>query len=687
MTARFWTWAIITTISALVSAGFSVAGLFGPSGSDIFERYATSRSIALLISVLCCIGFRSPMGIAALALVMTLVQGFDGLIGALAHDPASTHGPFALALANLAALVWLLRSFVNELTLKPALAAIILLLSVAAPAVAAGPFEDASAAYWRDDYPTALRQFRPLADEGDARAQTMLGLMYTFGQGVPKDYAEAVKWYRLAANQGDAEAQGLLGSMYDDGLGVPRSHAEAAKWYRLEANQGGASAQKTLGSIYYSGHGVPQNYAEAAKWYRLAANQGDVGAQTELGAMYYSGLGVPKNYAEAARWYRKAADRGWRYAQTDLGIMYYTGQGVPQNYTEAARWYRKAADQNYSVAQNELGVMYERGQGVPQNYTEAVKWYREAAEQGNAHAQLNLGYKYYTGQGLPQNYVQAHTWFNLAASSYDSAHQKEGRDQALKYRDVVAAKMTPAQIAEAQKLAREWRPEIANASSPQAAPQPPAPEKPESGAISGTAFFVSEEGTALTNSHVVERCRQIRVHSGAQNGAARVMARDDENDLALLATDLQPASAANWRLSIRQGEDIIVFGFPLAGVLATGGNVAVGNVTALAGLGNDSRFLQISAPVQPGNSGGPLLDRNGNVVGIVVAKLDALGIASVTGDIPQNVNFAIKASVAAAFLDAQRVVHADGRASSPALSTPDIAERAKGLTMQVVCLR
>jgi hypothetical protein len=110
VTARFWTYATITAVSALVSASFSVAGLFGPSGSDIFERYATSRSIALLIAVLCCIGFRSRMGIAVLALVMTLVQGFDGLIGALAHDPASTYGPFAFALANFAALVWLLRS-------------------------------------------------------------------------------------------------------------------------------------------------------------------------------------------------------------------------------------------------------------------------------------------------------------------------------------------------------------------------------------------------------------------------------------------------------------------------------------------------------------------------------------------------------------------------------------------------
>ena len=164
------------------------------------------------------------------------------------------------------------------------------------------------------------------------------------------------------------------------------------------------------------------------------------------------------------------------------------------------------------------------------------------------------------------------------------------------------------------------------------------------------------------------------------------MARDGRNDLALLATDLQPLNVASWRPLIRQGEDIVVYGFPLPGVLAAGGNVAEGIVTALAGLGNDSRYMQISAPVQPGNSGGPLFDRNGNVVGIVVAKLDALKVAAAIGDIPQNINFAIKASVATAFLDAQRVSHAE-KADNPALSTPDIAERAKALTMQVVCVQ
>jgi S1-C subfamily serine protease len=204
--------------------------------------------------------------------------------------------------------------------------------------------------------------------------------------------------------------------------------------------------------------------------------------------------------------------------------------------------------------------------------------------------------------------------------------------------------------------------------------------------VFGTAFLVSTDGKALTNAHVVEGCELIQLSLNGQQRAAQLLARDDGNDLALLETDVRSQSVSNWRLSVRQGEDIAVYGFPLIGVLASGGNITIGNVTALAGLRNDSRYLQISAPVQPGNSGGPLLDKYGNVVGIVVAKLNAVGVASVTGDIPQNVNFAIKASVVAAFLDAQRVDHAENK-SSGMLSTPDIAERAKAFTAQVVCVR
>ena len=170
--------------------------------------------------------------------------------------------------------------------------------------------------------------------------------------------------------------------------------------------------------------------------------------------MYDNGQGVPQDYAAAVSWYRKAADQGDADAQYNLGVMYDNGQGVPQDYAAAVSWYRKAADQGDADAQYNLGVMYDNGQGVPQDYAAAVSWYRKAADQGYADAQYNLGVMYDNGQGVPQDYVQAHMWFNLAAAT----SRKRGRDKAVKNRDRVAAKMTPAQIAEAQKLAREWKP-------------------------------------------------------------------------------------------------------------------------------------------------------------------------------------------------------------------------------------
>jgi S1-C subfamily serine protease len=201
----------------------------------------------------------------------------------------------------------------------------------------------------------------------------------------------------------------------------------------------------------------------------------------------------------------------------------------------------------------------------------------------------------------------------------------------------------------------------------------------------GTAFLVSGDGKALTNAHVVEGCQTVAVNLQGTKGTARVLGRDTGNDLALLATDLHPVQVPDWRLSARQGDEIVVYGFPLAGVLASEGNVAAGNITALSGLGNDSRFLQISAPVQPGNSGGPVLDRTGAVVGIVVSKLNAIGVASATGDIPQNVTFAIRSALAEVFLAGQEVVpRAAGDQATP-LSTPDLADRAKTFTVQVIC--
>ncbi len=120
------------------------------------------------------------------------------------------------------------------------------------------------------------------------------------------------------------------------------------------------------------------------------------------------------------------------------------------DYATALREFRVLAAQGHADAEYNLGVMYESGQGVPRDYAEAIKWYRLAAEQGFAYAQHNLGVMYENGQGVPHDYAQAHMWFSLAGA--------QGDKQAAKQRDIVAKRMTPAQIAEAQKLAREWKP-------------------------------------------------------------------------------------------------------------------------------------------------------------------------------------------------------------------------------------
>lgn len=199
-------------------------------------------------------------------------------------------------------------------------------------------------------------------------------------------------------------------------------------------------------SIAYQ-HG---DYATALRLFRSLAEQGNAIAQRRVGIMYEKGESVPQNYGEAAKWYRKAADQDDAVAQAALGFTYAKGNGVPQNYGEAIQWFRKAANQGFALAQAALGFTYANGQGVPQNFGEAVKWLRLAADQGNASGQECLGVMYEKGKGVPQDDILAHMWFSLSAN--------HGSQDAIKHRDETARRMSPAQIAEAQKRAREWKP-------------------------------------------------------------------------------------------------------------------------------------------------------------------------------------------------------------------------------------
>ena len=344
-------------------------------------------------------------------------------------------------------------------------------------------FQKGLEAFEAGDYAVALRELRPLAKQGDAKAQYKLGLMYALSDSVVQVVAQGMKWCREAAGIEDNWAHYAHGV---DFQGIAREDALAVEWCRKAAEQGDAQAQYTLGAMYEKGQGVAQDDTLAAGLYRKAAEQGHAQAQYNLGAMYEKGQGVARDDTQALKWYRKAVGRA--EAQYALGTTDALGKGVAvheakapepspppsqaaalQPPTQAPRipvvegelskglvqddvqtleWYRKAAGQGDADAQYALGAMYAKGDGVARDDTQAAEWYRKAAGQGVAWAQATLGFMYHLGQGVAQDYVQAHMWYNLAAA--------QGDKDAAKWRDKVAESMTSAQVTRAQRLARSY---------------------------------------------------------------------------------------------------------------------------------------------------------------------------------------------------------------------------------------
>jgi S1-C subfamily serine protease len=212
---------------------------------------------------------------------------------------------------------------------------------------------------------------------------------------------------------------------------------------------------------------------------------------------------------------------------------------------------------------------------------------------------------------------------------------------------------------------------------------PPAPEDVQT-ISTGTGFFVSAD-KLLTNAHVVAGCNKVKVIAQGTVFAGAVRDRDVANDLAIVeAGGYRSVAFAKLRPGVRLGEDVAVFGFPLSGELASSGNFTRGAVTATAGLRDDIAHLQIDAAVQPGNSGGPLIDVYGNVVGIVDSKLNSLRATVENNDIPQNINFAIKASMASMFLETQSIAFVTG-GMGEVVPWPDLADRAKQIAAEIVC--
>jgi TPR repeat protein len=456
---------------------------------------------------------------------------------------------------------------------------------------------------------------------------------------------------------------------------VTKDDVEAAKWYRKAAEQNHTRAQVNLGLLYGNGEGVVKDYVEAAKWFREAAGQNEAEAQFNLGVCFTNGKGVAKDMAEAVKWFRKAAEQDHAGAQYNLALCYYKGEGVTKDDVEAAKWYRKAAEQNHAKAQRNLGVSYTKGEGVAKDMAEAVKWFRKAAEQNDADAQHNLGLCYYEGIGVAKNQMEGYAWSLLAAG--------QGNEDAKQNATVAENEMTQEQIAEGQKLARNFKPRHAPSAGNDSSSMGIVQSRPEA---SGSGFFITEDGYLITNEHVAGKGAQVRLLTAAGIISAKVMKVDAANDLALLKAEGKFASlpVATSR-PVKLGGTVATVGFPNVDLQGFAPKFARGEIGSLSGPQDDARYFQISVPVQPGNSGGALVDERGNVVGVVCAKLSARAALSSSGALPENVNYAVKSSFLLGFLES--VPEVAGKLKEPNtkdMKFADVVEQAKGAAVLVL---
>ncbi|MDX2464407.1 MAG: tetratricopeptide repeat-containing serine protease family protein [Porticoccus sp.] len=449
------------------------------------------------------------------------------------------------------------------------------------------------------------------------------------------------------------------------------------EWFTKAAEQGHAEAYFYLGAAYAGGEGVPKDAVKAVEWWTKAAEQGDADAQAWLGAAYYDGEGVAKDAAKAVEWYMKAAEQGNAAVQYLLGKAYAKGKGAPKDAAKAVEWFTKAAEQGHADAQYSVGRAYYDGEGVPKDAVKAVEWWTKAAEQGDAHAQHVVGWAYKYGKGVPEDMVLAYAWTNLASV--------DGDKKVFQQRDAIESKLSVVEKSEAQRLSSGWKKGqmlVREGSTTGAKPSPGMLIKQGT----GTAFFVSTFGQAVTNHHVVNECTEVRIEG--RDGVVTITTSDRANDLALLQVPYQVNVTAAINAhpeDLRQGDDIAVFGFPLNSLLSAGGNLTPGIVSALTGLGNNTSQIQITASIQPGSSGSPVINNKGEVVGVVSMKLSDSKMVKATGQVAQNVNFAVSGQTLKSFLDAHHVDYSTGGFIRFSKSAADLADEARTWTTVVEC--
>ena len=531
--------------------------------------------------------------------------------------------------------------------------------------------------------------------------------------------AKKVARLTQAAEGGSVDAMIRLGEMLREGVwytiegkrkAATVADTESAKrWLETASDKGSAIATLGLARWYQKGgDGLKADELLAAKyWDRVESTATPDGMYVIGRELHHPALPFEKDppklwrdqvltkqqaCSKSRQWLERAAGQGHAEAALDLGSLLSSTQCGFKSEVEAFKYFHQSAEAGLIDGQKVVSFAYYTGLGVAKDYSRAYSWalraatHPTAARSSMSGAQSNIALHLAYGIGVEKDSVLAYAWANVSAA----AGEKEAKDLVASLDRVLEANL----VREAQQISSTWklgddmkrlRPSSASNSGTSASAASSGAALKLAGA--GTGFFISGNGTLVTNYHVAGKCAEVRLPALAKKAA--VLAADAANDLTALRVDGVPGASA--RLAdpskVKQGQEIVAFGFPLEGYLPSAGNITTGLISALSGPGNNTSLIQISTPVQQGSSGGPVMNLKGEVVGVVVGKADVIRIAKETGDVLQNVNFAVSTATLQAFLDANRLEYKKSSYFSTAKKPDALVDEARTFTAKVECWR
>ena len=557
--------------------------------------------------------------------------------------------------------------------------------------------------------PEAVRHFLAVADHGDPRGPLDLGEMAQAGEGIERDAPLARDLFTRAAELGQPRAMAALGSMLHAGEGGEPDKAAALRWLQLAAAHGDGSGQLQLAELLEAGEDAPKDEDAAFVWYRLAESAlvGTPDSQRARTAAERIAQRIGEERAAAAA-QRVAAFRAlppgqvwdlpadwslWdrrhplqRVRGTTLlempaflaPVRTILGQSLydrlpdlsgPASILVTGDWIVASACKAHDCGSQGYIIALRRDE------TDAAACVQETPP-FRPGAQPPVGTLTFARLGAPLRQRDATSWQQRCPTTLDAllamAQRPTGWVGADRDRPQPAPVVAPATP-------------IVPAPSPKPSTAAPMPA-PGERIGTGSAWRVAES-VYVTGLHVVEACGAVRLGNGSQARSATVLGRDKAADLAVLRSELPTDNSLSLREAApRAAEPVLVAGFPLQNVLASGPQVSTGIVTALAGIRDDASRIQISAPIQPGNSGGPVLDREGLVLGVAASTLGTLAATIATGTVPQNVNFAIRVDRVAALLRRLDIQLSTMATTSP-MTTEEVAARAMSSVVLVECLK